>query len=345
MDHNQSTGDTSPLDSLSVAVYRLALRDGRLVAAVALRELGLSEEELARAVASLCRLNLVRSVPGDADWLAPVRPDAAAESLIGEQERELRRQQDSVNRIRDDLMTLMPVYDESRRERSREQSIEVLAGPDSIRTELQLAAERCRAEVMTMQPGGGRSAAVLADALPRDVAMLRRGVRMRILYQHTSRRSLPTQSYVARVTEAGAEVRTAEELPERLIIFDREIAFVPERMQPDRGIGAAVVRDEVVVRFMAAIFDAAWRQATPFVGDEGSAAVVVDGLKRTIVGMLASGAKDEVVARRLGMSVRTCRRYVADLMLELGAASRFQAGVEAARLGLVESAQSVPEED
>jgi DNA-binding NarL/FixJ family response regulator len=50
---------------------------------------------------------------------------------------------------------------------------------------------------------------------------------------------------------------------------------------------------------------------------------------------LAGGAKDEQIARALGMSVRTVRRRVADLMDELGADSRFQAGVEAVRRGWI----------
>ena len=41
----------------------------------------------------------------------------------------------------------------------------------------------------------------------------------------------------------------------------------------------------------------------------------------------------EQVARTLGLSLRTVRRRVAALMTELGADSRFQAGVEAARRG------------
>jgi DNA-binding NarL/FixJ family response regulator len=49
--------------------------------------------------------------------------------------------------------------------------------------------------------------------------------------------------------------------------------------------------------------------------------------------MLASGAKDEQIARALGMSLRTVRRRIASLMAELGADSRFQAGIEAVRRG------------
>jgi DNA-binding NarL/FixJ family response regulator len=48
---------------------------------------------------------------------------------------------------------------------------------------------------------------------------------------------------------------------------------------------------------------------------------------------LASGAKDEQIARTMGLSLRTIRRRIADLMIELGADTRFQAGAEAVRRG------------
>nr|WP_241832347.1 LuxR C-terminal-related transcriptional regulator [Pseudofrankia sp. EUN1h] len=49
--------------------------------------------------------------------------------------------------------------------------------------------------------------------------------------------------------------------------------------------------------------------------------------------LLADGAKDESAARSLGVSVRTVRRMVADLMRRLEARSRFQAGILAKRRG------------
>ncbi len=57
---------------------------------------------------------------------------------------------------------------------------------------------------------------------------------------------------------------------------------------------------------------------------------MTDDLKRSIVRLMAEGYKDEIVARRLGMSVRTCRRHIAEIMEELEATSRFQAGANAA---------------
>ena len=51
--------------------------------------------------------------------------------------------------------------------------------------------------------------------------------------------------------------------------------------------------------------------------------------------LLQMGMKDESIARQLGVSLRTVRRRIADLMDDLGASTRFQAGAEAARRDLL----------
>lgn len=54
-----------------------------------------------------------------------------------------------------------------------------------------------------------------------------------------------------------------------------------------------------------------------------------------IVRLLSEGHTDDVIARHLGLSKRTYRRRFDKLMGELGATSRFQAGVLAARRGWI----------
>jgi len=49
--------------------------------------------------------------------------------------------------------------------------------------------------------------------------------------------------------------------------------------------------------------------------------------------LLSAGMKDEAVARRLSISVRTVRRVIAATMQTLHADSRWQAGALAARQG------------
>lgn len=57
--------------------------------------------------------------------------------------------------------------------------------------------------------------------------------------------------------------------------------------------------------------------------------------QRALLAALARGGRDEIVARRLGISTRTFRRRLTELMRQLGATSRFQAGAHAAHAGLL----------
>ena len=58
-------------------------------------------------------------------------------------------------------------------------------------------------------------------------------------------------------------------------------------------------------------------------------------LRRFLLQQLAAGAKDEQIARSLGVSLRTVRRRVSEPVDELGVENRFQAGVEAVRRGWI----------
>lgn len=100
----------------------------------------------------------------------------------------------------------------------------------------------------------------------------------------------------------------------------------------------ARVHNHEVVQFFLDLFDYLWDTATPLEGAESGYTNVADDLQRAIAALTAKGYTDEVVARRLGMSVRTCRRHIAALMRDLDSVSRFQAGVQAAHRSLVNGA-------
>lgn len=93
-----------------------------------------------------------------------------------------------------------------------------------------------------------------------------------------------------------------------------------------------MVRQQGVVEAMTLWFGLLWERAV--VPDLDSGEPRLD-LRRFVLEQMALGVHDEQIARRLGISLRTVRRRVAGLMSELGADSRFQAGVEAARRGWV----------
>ncbi|WP_324605955.1 helix-turn-helix transcriptional regulator [Streptomyces sp. NRRL S-813] len=62
----------------------------------------------------------------------------------------------------------------------------------------------------------------------------------------------------------------------------------------------------------------------------------LSGRERQVLELLADGQLDESIARKLNISVRTCRRIIASLMDRLEARSRFQAGVIAVARGWME---------
>jgi DNA-binding NarL/FixJ family response regulator len=54
-----------------------------------------------------------------------------------------------------------------------------------------------------------------------------------------------------------------------------------------------------------------------------------------ILSLLSDGRSDSTIARESGISLRTVERRVRSLMDRLGAKTRFQAGVQAARRGWI----------
>ncbi|HEU4514155.1 MAG TPA: helix-turn-helix domain-containing protein [Nocardioidaceae bacterium] len=131
--------------------------------------------------------------------------------------------------------------------------------------------------------------------------------------------------------EAGEQLRVVASIPTRIAIFGGTAALIPDRWGENSG-RRLVVREHALVGALTALFEQVWERAMTVPGLGGEPA---EGVQRLLLVQLAHGAKDEQIARALGISLRTVRRRVADMMAELGAESRFQAGVEAVRRGWI----------
>jgi hypothetical protein len=195
----------------------------------------------------------------------------------------------------------------------------------------QLLAE-CEEELLTAQPEAGRDPRFLAKAALRDIEVLERGIQMRTLYQHSSRRSSVTHKYVAAVTARGAEVRTLDEFFKRMIVVDRRVAVIPNR---DELAVAVVVREPAVVAFLVDVFERSWERGRPFTNRDSSLLRDIAAEQRAMtMRMLIEGHSDPVSAKRLGVSPRTYAGYVADLKTDYDAQTRFQLGYTMGRRGI-----------
>ncbi|QIY58993.1 helix-turn-helix domain-containing protein [Streptomyces sp. RPA4-5] len=281
----------------------------------------------------LWKLSLVRESPELPDSVEIVPPEAAAYATLGPLEEELTRRRKELLLAQATFATLSEVYSQAHRD--REVTVTLLTGGSLISSALEAAVAGCRTELLTAQPGGGRAPHLLAEARERDMRLLSRGVRQRTIYQHTVRSHQATMWYIEEVTEAGAQVRTLTEVFERMIICDREVAFIP--VSEERSVAALRVTHPGLVRFLAQFFENAWDRALPVAPRTSPVRPpeITSDIQRTILRAIVSGETDDSIARRLGMSRRSVAEYVRKVSLQLDSGSRAQLGYRLATSSLL----------
>ena len=167
-----------------------------------------------------------------------------------------------------------------------------------------------------------------------DLPLIERGLKMRTVYLQSMTASRQAMEYAAAMRRLGCEVRATPTLPMRLLILDQEIAIMP--MDPENPTaGALIHRSPAVVAVALALFDSYWSRATELFDPDERDDTPLTPHEAEVLRLLAGGAKDEQVARLLGISLRTARRITANLSERLDAASRFELGVAAAKRGWV----------
>ncbi|MFI0483468.1 DNA-binding response regulator [Actinomadura sp. 9N215] len=144
-----------------------------------------------------------------------------------------------------------------------------------------------------------------------------------------------SERHLVEINRAGARVRICTTaLPHETIIVDRRVAILAG--PPAGGVREyTVVRSPSVVRGVVSLFEATWDKATDLDDYRRDRPPALSDESVRILRLLADGLKDESAARRLGMSLRTYRRRVAEILTLLDADSRFQAGLRAHEFGLI----------
>jgi sugar-specific transcriptional regulator TrmB len=286
-----------------------------------------------------CLLKLGLLQPGSDGALVPVAPSTAATLRLGPLRRRSQQQIEAIAAVEGVYAGADQVY----RSANRGGDTRLIRGADNISSVLQAAVDECRDELLTIQPGGGRPYELLERAVERELPALQRGVKQLTIYQHSIRAHGPTIEYVRRVTEAGAEIRTIDEVIDRLIIIDREVAFIPTAFP--RGQEALEIRHPAIVRFLARLFENVWSRALPWDGAVTPAKPdgVVSETHQAIIRMLIGGHTQSRIARELGISARTLTTHIGKISSELGSGSPIQLGYLIATRGVLK--QDFADED
>jgi len=150
------------------------------------------------------------------------------------------------------------------------------------------------------------------------------------VHQITSPKGLASDAELGTIPcSGGAQARITEEIPFRMAVFDRTMAMLALDMKVFFH-GVLIVRDPAVVAALVRVHRMWWdagRDPVTRRPQEPPAHLV------PVLACLHDGLPDHAAAARLGLSPRTYARRVSELLTLLGATSRFQAAVAAARRG------------
>jgi DNA-binding CsgD family transcriptional regulator len=209
--------------------------------------------------------------------------------------------------------------------------VEVSGDEATIHTRVTRMLAAAREELLWVAPmrrirgfrGGAPSLGRLAD----------KGVQVRLLCSEDNLLSEDGLRFLDVALRHGVQLRVANAPLDELVLVDERMALVRWDVG-DAGEQAMAAQGHAILRTLHAFFGWLWESASPAVEYHRLGERARDDLTRQILVLLNAGYKDDAAARQLGLSVRTYRRHVAEIMRALGAASRFQAGARAAKLGL-----------
>ncbi len=249
--------------------------------------------------------------------------------------------------VREHGRALTELYQLARNDEQRYPGITVIRDRDRLFQRYQWIQRtaRQRLRLLDSPPYYGNTDAVLVrQQLALQGERMAAGVEYRTIYTDSTLRH-PRFGPVSPIVERGELARSLPNLPMKLAVGDESAAVLS--LAPANGVDtpALVLHPSGLLTALVATFDLLWRVAVPVEGaaqlDQPAPSTEVaspgedrlDERDRSILVLMSAGATDEAIARRLRISRRTVVRRTSALLLRLGAGNRFQAGVQAARLG------------
>jgi DNA-binding NarL/FixJ family response regulator len=323
--------DVLGLDRSMREAYHLLLQGNVSTAARMAERLGISRAQTDQVVVRLTAAGLVAELPEDAGRLVPLDPRRGLGPSLARRQAKLLAQQHELSRSQEAFATLVAAYtayDGS----GPEGADELSRSGAAVRSRVEDMLEASRSAVMCFLAEGARGIAlgVSCAAIEKAIA---RGVSVRAIYAGSILGDDAIRAHARWLVSRGGSARTAPSLPPAMLVVDRMTAIVPA--EPSAA-AAFVVHNRALAAALSELFDHVWGEARIAAPAPTQArADVPTPQERDLLRLLGRGMTDASAARQLGVSLRTVRRMMAELMTRLDARSRFEAGLRAAERGWV----------
>jgi DNA-binding CsgD family transcriptional regulator len=302
-------------------VYLAVLDAGRCDSEQLARTCGLAKAATDRALRGLQVLGLVTRAADAPGGYVAVPPDLAIGVLIRQHEARLAL-------TRQTLRELTERFQAGTRAGTSEDLLEVVHEPQAIHQRWLQLQRSARKEIRALDkppyidPGNSAEPDLLVD-----------GVGYRTVYDRAALEHPGKLDSMWEASAAGENSRIAAGVPIKLFIADDRMALAPLRAPQDVA-SAVIVHPSALLDALSALFESVWHRALPLAAlDEvPDLAGRLSRQQRRLLQLLASGCTDQAIARHLQVGYRTVQRQISALMEQFEVDTRFQLGLETARL-------------
>lgn len=137
----------------------------------------------------------------------------------------------------------------------------------------------------------------------------------------------------------GEQSRTAP-VPMKMFLIDKQVALIPSMRSymPGHELRASIVRHPQLLEALQWLFEAVWDTSVPIITSGFSD---TDPRRQMLISLLMTGSTDSAIASQLGINVRSVRRWISELMDELGVTTRLQLGAALVRMDSLRGSPAV----
>lgn len=334
--------DALGLDAAMHEIYRALVHQGGGTADDVSRSLRLPVAEVQPVLDRLGALGLVITDPhhdaGAASRVVPRDPRESLGPTVQHLEAEVAERQAKVQQARETVAGLTMAYSDRLGHPGLGEA-ELYHGVEAIRLRVESLLDDASSRVCCFVPASAHEI-MLNVGVPNLQRLTDRGVTVRLIFMGSLRNDLIARDHAELLQSIVGTVRTTPALPLPMIVVDGTVTVLPgdddgvAELDGDREPVAQVVRNRALAVGLGALFKRVWADAEPLATSPlADPTTGLTAAERGLLELLGRGLTDAAAARKLGVSLRTVRRMMSEIMSRLGAHSRFEAGVRAAARG------------